>query len=229
MNIALIVAGGSGTRIGGDIPKQFLEIESKPLIIYTIEVFQEDPQIDAIALICREDYREKLSGWIEKWKLTKVKWITAGGDTRQQSVENGLRLLDEYFSGDDILLIHDAARPLVSHRIISDSIKAAAEHGAVNTVVPSADTVIVSDDGLFIDEVTVRSKMYLCQTPQSFKLSVIKKAHEYAKTNRVNTATDDCQLVLAMGENVFLVKGDKLNFKVTTPEDLMILKALVGR
>lgn len=226
MNIGLILAGGSGTRMGSNLPKQFMEVHEKPLIIYTIEAFNNNPNIEYIAIICKADYKEKLDLWVKKFEMTKVKWVIDGGDTRQSSVECGLKILDNVCSEDDIIVIHDGARPLISQKIISDNIEAAIKYNATNTVIPSADTIIVSKDGQGIDEVPPRNELYLCQTPQSFKFGLIKKAHENAKVNNIKTVTDDCQLVLKLGEKVHLVNGDKFNFKVTTAEDFSILRAL---
>ncbi|WP_346867045.1 2-C-methyl-D-erythritol 4-phosphate cytidylyltransferase [Clostridium sp. UBA1353] len=227
MNIGLILAGGSGTRMGGDLPKQFIDIYGKPLIVHTIEAFDINPNIDYIAVICKSDYKEDLNIWVRKYGLTKVKWIVDGGDTRQSSVESGLKAIEEFCGGDDIVVVHDAARPLISQRIIDENIEGAKEYKAVDTVIPSADTIIKTLDGEFIEEVPPRHELHLGQTPQSFEYALIKKAHEHAKENNINTATDDCQLILKLGEKVHLVKGDKLNFKVTTFEDLLILKSVI--
>lgn len=227
MNIGLILAGGSGTRMGSDTPKQFIDIYGKPLIVHTIEAFDINPNIDYIAVMCKADYKEDLNIWTRKYGLTKVKWIVDGGDTRQSSVENGLKAIEEFCSDEDIIVIHDAARPLISQRIIDENIKGAMEYKAVDTVIPSADTIIKTIDGEFIEEVPPRHELYLGQTPQSFEYGLIKKAHEYAKANNITTATDDCQLILKLNEKVHLVKGDKLNFKVTTFEDLLILKSII--
>lgn len=227
MNIGIILAGGSGTRMGSDVPKQFIDIYGKPLIVHTIEAFDINPNIQYIAVICKEDWKEDLMIWIRKYGLTKVKWIIDGGDTRQGSVYNGISQLKDFCKDEDILVIHDAARPMVSQRIIDENITYTEKFGAVDTVIPSADTIIKSVDGEIIDAVPVRKELYLGQTPQSFNFGLIKAAHEEAiKTGDLN-ATDDCQLVLKLNKKVHLVKGDKLNFKVTTFEDLLLLKSII--
>lgn len=227
MNIGVILAGGSGTRMGSDIPKQFIDIYGKPLIVHTIEAFDINPNIDYIAVICKEDWQEDLMIWIRKYGLTKVKWIVDGGDTRQESVYNGIMKLKDTCKEDDILVIHDAARPLVSQRIIDENIVLTEKFKAVDTVIPSADTIIKSVDGDTIESVPLRKELYLGQTPQSFTYGLIKNAHEEAQKNGDLNATDDCQLVLKVGKDVHIVKGDKLNFKVTTFEDLLLLKSII--
>lgn len=227
MNIGLVLAGGSGVRVGSDVPKQFIDIYGKPLIIYTLEAFNRNSDIDYIAVICKKDYEDILSKLIEKYSLNKVKWIVEGGCTRQSSVENGLRNLQDFCNEEDIILIHDGARPLISDKIINENIEKAKEYGAVNTVIPCTDTIVKSSKGDSIESVPSRAELFQCQTPQSFQYSVIMKAHEYATKNNLSTATDDCQLVFGMGEKVYFAQGDKLNFKVTTKEDLCILKALL--
>ncbi|MEG0308131.1 MAG: 2-C-methyl-D-erythritol 4-phosphate cytidylyltransferase [Clostridium sp.] len=227
MNIGIILAGGSGTRMGSDLPKQFIDIYGKPLIVHTVEAFDINPNIDYIAVICKEEFKEDLTIWVRKYGLTKVKWIVDGGDTRQSSVESGLNAIKDFCGEKDIVVIHDAARPLISQRIIDENIEMAKVYGAVDTVIPSADTIIRTKTGEFIDEVPPRSELYLGQTPQSFEYGLIKKAHENARISNIETATDDCQLVLKLDEKVYLVNGDKLNFKVTTFEDLLILKSVI--
>lgn len=229
MNIAMVLAGGSGTRMGIEIPKQFIEVEGKPLIIHTIESFQKNSSIDAIVMVCRSDYREKLTEWIDKYKLTKVKFIADNGDTRQLSVKNGLKAISGAVKADDVILIHDGARPLITDDIINRNIDGVKEFGAVNTVIPCTDTLVISKGGKSLEGVADRSIHYQCQTPQSFKYEVIIKAHRFAEEGGIDSATDDCQLVSKMGHNVHLVEGSKLNFKVTTREDLMILEAVIGK
>lgn len=227
MNIAIILAGGSGTRMGSDIPKQFIDIYGKPLIIHTIESFDANPNIDSIAIACKKEWQEDLRIWIRKYGINKVQWIVDGGDTRQESIYKSLMTIGKECGEDDIVVIHDSARPLISQRIINENIEGAKEFGAVDTVIPSADTIVKSIDENTIDSVPLRKELYLGQTPQSFKYSMILDAHNKAIENNNLEATDDCQLVLALKKDVHLVRGDKLNFKITTFEDLLLLKAVI--
>lgn len=228
MNIGVILAGGIGSRMGiVDKPKQFIDIYGKPIIVYTLETFDNHSEIDYIAVVCLKEWIEDLKIIIRKYEINKVKWIIEGGQTRQESVYNAIQTLSKICLDDDILVIHDSVRPLVTQKIISNNISAVKKYGAVDTVIPSADTIIRSTNSKYLEDVPVRSELYIGQTPQSFKLSLLRQAHENAiKSNYINS-TDDCQLVLALGHKVYLVMGDRLNFKVTSFEDLLLLKAII--
>ena len=229
MNIALILAAGSGTRMGNtNKPKQFLSIYNKPLIVHTIEAFEMHDDIDMILIVTNDTYIDDVKIWCKQYDLTKVQYIVAGGSSRQESVYNGIKKLEKIGTkDDDIILIHDAARPLISQTIITDNIESCKKYHAVDTVIPSSDTIIRSIDKETICEIQKRSEQYQGQTPQSFTFKVINDAHEYAKSINNTETTDDCRLVLNMGKEVHLVNGSKLNFKITTFDDLMMLKALL--
>ena len=227
MNIGIILAGGSGTRMGSDIPKQFIDIYGKPLIIHTLENFDINPKIDYIAVVCKKEWQEELKIWIRRFGINKVKWIVEGGSTRQESIYNSLQTIKDECNNDDIVIIHYASRPLISQRIIDDNIEGAKAYGAVDTVIPTADTIVNSKDNETIHCIPIRKELYLGQTPQSFKYELIMNAHTFAKNNYIVDATDDCQLVLKLDKKVYFVNGDKLNFKVTTFEDLLILRSII--
>ena len=229
MNIALILAAGSGSRMGNaDKPKQFLPIYGKPLMIHTIEAFEAHDDVEAIVIVTNDIYIDQVKVWCKQYDLGKVKAVVAGGDSRQISVYNGLMAVKTIAKkDDDIIIIHDAARPLISQKIISDNIKACKEFGAVDTVIKASDTIIRSSDEQTICEIPNRSELYQGQTPQTFKLSLILEAHEKAKSGLVPNVTDDAKLVLSLGKKVYLVEGSKQNFKITTFDDLMMLKALL--
>ncbi|EDT79015.1 2-C-methyl-D-erythritol 4-phosphate cytidylyltransferase [Clostridium perfringens] len=227
MNIAIILAGGSGSRMGSDIPKQFIDIYGKPLVIHTIESFDINSNIDYIAVVCKKEWQEDFMIWTRKFGINKLRWIIDGGKTRQESILNALEKIKEDCNSDDIVLIHDAARPLISQRIIDDNVSMAKKHLAVDTVISSPDTIVNSKDNETIFNVPLRKELYLGQTPQSFQYGLIYEAHQNARDNKILDATDDCQLILKMQKKVFLVKGDKLNFKITTFEDLLLLKSII--
>ena len=230
MNIALIVAAGSGSRMGNaDKPKQFLPIYGKPLMIHTIEAFEVHDEIDAIVVVTNEAYIDQVKVWCKQYDLGKIKAVVSGGDSRQISVHNGLQAVKAISKDpkNDIVLIHDAARPLISHRIITDNIRVCEKYDAVDTVIKASDTIVRSVNEETINDIPARNELYQGQTPQSFKLSLILDAHEYVKTHEVNNVTDDCKLVLSLGKEVRLVEGSKQNFKITTFDDLMMLKALL--
>lgn len=228
MNIAIILAGGKGTRMGiTDQPKQFIDIYGKPIVIHTLETFDIHSEIDYIAVVCLEEWHDDLRRWLRKFEINKVRWIAPAGTTRQESVFNGLTAIKNDVKQTDIVVIHDSARPLISARIISDNIHGAQSASSVDTVIPTTDTIIRSVDQRVISEIPVRKELFIGQTPQSFKYQEIYEAHLNAQLEGINDATDDCQLILRKGGEVSLVVGERLNFKVTTMEDLLILKSIV--
>ena len=222
MNIAAILAGGVGSRMGGDIPKQFIEVDGVPIIVRTVQKFQRHSQIDVICIVCIAEHCQYMQKLVTQYDLSKVRFILPGGKNRQESSFIAVRSMMEQYSPEDIILIHDGARPNVTAGIISENIRVASELGACNTVIPSQDTVLVSDDGKTVSGYTDRRKMYLVQTPQSFRLQTIYQAHLNGKGR--SGITDDCSLVMLSGGRVGLVYGDKANVKITTQEDLIWLK-----
>ena len=229
MNIALILAAGTGSRMGNaDKPKQFLPIYGKPLMVHTIEVFEMNPSVDAIVISTNEEFIDDVKVMCKQYDLSKVKAVVAGGATRQISVFNGLKGVQSIGAkDDDIVIIHDSARPLISQKIINDNIEACKKYGAVDTVIKATDTIVKSVEGEKIDDIPLRKELYQGQTPQTFKLSIIIDAHNNATKKAIPNVTDDTKLVLLQGIDVHLVEGDKLNFKITTFDDLMMLKALL--
>lgn len=227
-NYAVILAGGTGSRMGNvDKPKQFMEVYGKPIITYTLETFSMHPEINRIVIVTLKEWHDDVKALVRKFELSKVTAIIEGGETRQLSVYAAVQFLNENLAQDDIVLVHDAVRPLISQKVISENIRVAKQYGAVDTVVPSADTIIQSMDKEQITNIPNREQYYLGQTPQSFQFSILKEAHENFMRNSNLETTDDCKLVLHMGHPVMLTQGDKLNFKITTFEDLTLFKALL--
>ncbi len=229
MNIALILAAGSGTRMGNTSkPKQFLTIYNTPLIVHTVQAFENHDDVEQIVIVTNKEYIDEVKVYCKQYDLSKVKAVVEGGDARQKSVYNGIKYLESHgVKDDDIILIHDSARPLVSQDIITRNIEACKEYGAVDTVITSSDTIIKSLDKEVISEIPTRSELFQGQTPQTFKFGIINKAHEHARETNDTKTTDDCYLVLKINYPVHLVEGSKFNFKITTFDDLTLLKALL--
>ena len=229
MNIALVLAAGSGSRMNNlNEPKQFVLVNDKPLFIYSVEAFQNNPRIDAIVIATNKERIDQVKEYCQKYNLTKVKSVIKGGETRQASVYNGLKEIGQLIeSKKDLVLIHDSARPLVAQKIIDDNISLCEQYGAVDTVIPANDTIIKSKDDEKVDEILNRKELYQTQTPQTFRYDIIKKAHDMALVNTIPNVTDDCRLVMHFGTEVHFAQGDKMNFKVTTMEDLEMFKAIV--
>lgn len=227
-NYAVIVAGGTGSRMGNvNRPKQFIEVYGKPIIAYTLETFSLHADIDKIIVVTLKEWLDDVKALVRKFELSKVGAVIIGGDTRQQSVYEAITYMKDFAKPDDIIVVHDAVRPLVSQKIISQNIEMARQHGAVDTVVPSADTIVRSVDSEQISDIPNRDHYFIGQTPQSFHYSILRAAHENVLNDPSFATTDDCRLVLHMGHPVKLTQGDKLNFKITTFEDLTLFKALL--
>ena len=226
-NITLITAAGKGTRlVGAGIPKQFLRVRGKPILIYSAETFNNNDLIDEIYIITSKEYIEEVERLCHQYNINKLKFVVEGGQTRQESVFNGLQAMKSHNVDDnDIVLIHDGARPLVDDSIINSNIKACLEYQAVETVIPLTDTVVKSSNGQIFDEVADRNELFQVQTPQTFNFKLIYDAHK--RFESLKLATDDAQLVHNMGKPVHLVEGNKKNLKVTTIEDLNILTSLL--
>ena len=226
-NIALITAAGKGTRlVGFGLPKQFIRINGKPMLVYSLEAFNKCDLIDEIYIITSKEYIEEVKKLSHQYGINKLKDVVEGGQTRQQSVYHGLIAIKNHDGQDeDIVLIHDAARPLIDESIIKDNIQACLEFDAVETAIPATDTIVKSSEGKIVDEIPNREGFYQVQTPQTFRLKLILDAHKRFESLKI--ATDDAQLVHNFGKSVHLVEGNKKNLKVTTIEDLNIINALL--
>lgn len=231
MNIAVILAGGTGSRMGiVDMPKQFIDIYGKPVIIHTLEAFEINENIDAICVVCIKEWQDDLKIWLKEYDIRKVLWIADAGATRQLSSVNALDIIEKDCSDDDIVVIHDAARPLVTQRIINENIEKAKQFGACDTVVPASDTIIRSVDGENLDSIPKRKELYLGQTPQSFTYNIIKNSYDKyfsLPEQERPVMTDDCGLALHNGINIAMAKGDRVNIKLTTMEDLLLIKSII--
>lgn len=223
MNIAILLAGGSGLRMGGDCPKQFLQLDGEFMFLRSLRTFVTHPQIDKVFLVCELDHINIAKEAISRSGL--VASVIGGGETRQDSSYIGLCFVKQLYGEDNIVLLHDSARPFVSPEIISANIEAATEYGACTTVIPAHDTMLISDNGDFAVSVPNRSTLYSVQTPQSFKLSLLVQAH--SQIPHTLEVTDDAGVVISAGIPVKLIAGSKQNFKITTKEDMIFAKALL--
>ena len=227
-NIALIIAGGSGNRMHQDIPKQFLTVNERPVIVYTLEAFEKHPAIDAIAVVCLEGWEQVLSAYAKQFNITKLKYIFPGGKTGQESIRNGVFGLEGKCEPDDIVLIHDAIRPMISPEVISDSIRVTKKHGNATAVIPCAEAMMQTEDGLISSGSYPRDKLKRTQTPQTFYLKDICNLHRKALEAGVTNSVASCTLMIEMGEQVYFSAGSEKNIKLTTVEDIDIFKALLS-
>jgi 2-C-methyl-D-erythritol 4-phosphate cytidylyltransferase len=228
MNIALIIAGGSGERMHQDIPKQFLSINDRPVIVYTLEAFEHHPEIDEIAVVCIEGWEQVLMAYARQFGITKLKSVIPGGDCGQASIRNGVYALEESHSKDDIILIHDAIRPLVSAEIISDCIRVTSMYGNAIAVIPCAEAMLTTDDEQVSTGSYPRDGLKRTQTPQGFKLGDICDLHRRALDKGITGSIASCTLMIEMGQQVHFSIGSEKNVKLTTLEDIDIFKALLS-
>lgn len=226
-NIALIIAGGVGNRMGQDIPKQFLTVNEKPVIIYTLEAFQAHPKIDLIAVVCIKGWETVLQSYANQFNITKLKYIIPGGQCGQESIRNGVYELEKNCSKDDIVLIHDAIRPMVSEEIISDCINVTNKMGNAITCIPCAEAMLQTEDSKISCGSYPRDRLKRTQTPQGFRLGDICELHREALKNGITNSIASCTLMIEMGKQVYFSKGSEKNIKLTTVEDIDIFKALL--
>ena len=230
-NIAIIFAGGVGSRLNGSdtIPKQFLKVMDKPIIIHTIELFQQNENIDKIYISIVESHLDYMKELVQYYHLSKVKGITAGGATGQESIYKALKLAQTENSSNSIVLIHDGVRPNITQDVINDNIKSAEKYGSAITCTPCYETILVSQDGITPTSVPYRRETFAAQAPQSFKLGDVIKAHEQERKDNPNykDIIDTCTLFKKQGKNPHMIRGNFGNIKITTIEDLYILRALI--
>lgn len=229
MNTALIFAGGVGSRMHSkERPKQFLEMYNKPIIIHTLEHFENHPDIDAIVVVCVEGWIDYLQNLLYKFRIEKVKKIVTGGATGQLSIYNGLVAAKEV-SGEEntVILIHDGVRPLINSKLISDNIESVKKNGSAITTAVVKETILVVKEDYFIDYVPSRANSRIAKAPQSFWLDDILSAHEKALNEGKNDFIDSCSMMQYFGKRLYLVDGPEENIKITTPQDFYSMRAIL--
>lgn len=229
MNIAVVFAGGVGKRMHTkDIPKQFLKLHNKPIIIHTLELFESHPEIDAIVVSCVSDWVGYLNDLVNKYNLKKVRKIVPGGKTGQESIYNGLKAAEEVGNRDkDIVLIHDGVRPLINKKTISDNIASVLIHGSAITCVKAKETIVEVDENEGIVDIPDRAQARLARAPQSFYLNDILNAHERAISENRFDFIDSCSMLTHYGKKLYLIDGPQENIKITTPDDFYTTRALL--
>ncbi len=225
-NIAVVLAGGVGSRLNAGIPKQFLKVAGMTVIEHTISVFQHHPLIDEIAVVANEAYHMKIQEYVIKNEFTKVRKVLMSGNERHFSSLSAIKAYE--FEGECKLIFHDAVRPLLNASIITQVIEALDKYGAVDVAIPSADTIIEVNENNIITKIPQRKKLRRGQTPQGFRLSVIKEAYEVALKDPAFVTTDDCGVVLKYlpSQSIFVVCGEDINMKLTYKEDFYLIEKL---
>lgn len=232
MNLAVIFAGGVGARMNTvSRPKQFLELNGKPIIIYTLELFDNHPEIDGMVVACVSEWIPFLKKMIRKFEISKVVSIVPGGSSGQESIYKGLCAAESYAQGkgevNPIVLIHDGVRPLISDKTITDNIRKVEEVGSCITVVPAIETVIVKHEGHDGLDIPKRAECRMARAPQSFYLKDIIGAHRRSQTEGKTDFIDSCSMMSHYGMKLGLVEGPMENIKITTPTDFFVFRAMV--
>lgn len=228
MNYAVIFAGGTGTRMNTKTkPKQFLTLHGKEIIVYTLEHFENHPEIDGISVVCIESWIDYLKKLIDRYQLTKVKWVTPGGSTGQESIYNGLNAMRGEIPEDSLVLIHDGVRPLINAELISENIKTAKEKGNAVTVVPATETIMLMNEKNELASSVKREDCCYARAPQTYYYRELMGAHDRAREQGIKTYIDSATMMQSEGHTLYPVMGKPENIKITTPADYYTFRAFI--
>lgn len=227
--VALIIAGGSGKRMGLNIPKQFVNIKGKPVIIYTLEAFEKHPQIDEIEVVCIKGWEDTLKSYIDEYHIKKVKWIVEGGETGQESIRNGIFNLEGKLNIDDNVIIHDGVRPMLDEEIISDVIVKCNLYGNGISSMPYNEQIFLKDDEESTSKYIPRETLRRMVTPQAYKFQLIDKAYHEAfeKNIGISGSSYANTMMVELGHKLYFAAGSDKNIKLTTIDNLQIFKAML--
>lgn len=233
MNYAVIIAGGSGSRMGQSIPKQFITIHDKPVLIYTLEGFQKHPLIDAIEVVCIDGWQEVLWAYSKQFGIDKLKWIVTGGNSGQESIRNGVFNLEEKCSDEDIVVIHDGIRPLVDAFVLTDVIELAKKYGNAVTSMPYNEQIFIinKQDPSTTIEYIPRETLRRVATPQAYQFSKLSWAYHTAFEKEIGIygSSYTNTMMVELGETLHFAKGSDKNIKLTTQDDLELFKGYLER
>lgn len=226
-NYGIVLAGGVGKRMKTEIPKQFIEVEGKPIIVYSLENFQRNPQIEKIVVICVKDWIKQLKEIVEKYSLSKVEWIIEGGSTGHDSIRNGVFFLRDKTEPDDYIIVHDSVRPVLPQKVLDEVIRVAHDKGNASSSIACHPPIVYTDD--FESGITDvdREHVMLTASPQAFRYSLALKCYERAEQENRHDFTFTSSLLIHCGERVYFAKGTTSNIKITTKEDLALFGALL--
>lgn len=229
MNIALITAGGVGARVGSDIPKQFLCVVGKPVIIHTLEKFERHSEIDLIAVVCVKGWEEKLYQLANDFHISKLKHIIPAGSTNQESIFFGVEELSHIYGEEDVILVHDAVRPLVSEAVISDCLNVTRKKGNAVACLPCVEPLLCKEtqkkEGA--SKWHSRTGLMRAQAPQGFYLGKLAMAHRIARERGIKNCVASCELMLQLGEKIYFSRSEMTNIKITTQEDITLVETLL--
>lgn len=209
-------------------PKQFIEVNGKPIILYTLEQFQRNEQIEGICVSCIRGWEGFLLDFAERYQITKLRWVVEGGALAQRSIENGLHAIQSHCKETDVVIVHDAVRPMVSQRLINQSIQIAQEKGCAVVTAPCFETMLWSEDGAVCERTYDRNKLFHSRAPQAYRFDVLVRAYEQAKASGICDSLSTDELFLRLGIPVNLIVGSVHNIKITTPDDVKMFQAMVA-
>jgi len=229
MNVAIVVAGGKGKRTGQDIPKQFININDKPIIIYTLENFQNHPDIDGILVVCLEGWHDILNAYAKQYNITKLKWIIDGGMTVQESIRNGVYHLKNICKDDDIVIIHDGIRPMIDEAVLSDVIVTCTKYGNGVSSLPYNEQIFRKKDEINTKEYIPRETLRRVSTPQAYKYGILLWAYQKAFKDKIGIygSSYTNTMMVDLGQTLYFANGSDRNIKITTSEDFELFKALL--
>lgn len=229
MNIALIIAGGFGSRMGQDIPKQFINVYDKPILVYTLDSFQKHPQVDAIEVVCLEGWHDIVWAYAKQFNMDKLKWIVSGGETGQESIRNGVYYLEGKVNDDDMIIIHDGIRPLVETSVLTDVINKCRQYGNAVSSMPYNEQIFVvsKDDEMTTMQYIPRETLRRVATPQAYNFKLLKtKYHEaFEKKIGIYGSAYTNTMMVELGVKLYFAAGSDKNIKLTTKDDLEMFKA----
>lgn len=227
MNVAIIIAGGKGSRMGQDIPKQFINVYDKPVLIYTLESFEKHPQIDAIEVVCIDGWHDVLRAYAKQFNIKKLKWIVSGGTTGQESIRNGVYNLDGVCDKDDNIIIHDGVRPLVDEEVLTDVISKCNQYGNAVSSLPYNEQIFILDDEKTTTKYIPRETLRRVVTPQAYKFNMLIEAYKEAFEKKIGIygSSYTNTMMVELGKKLYFAAGSEKNIKLTTKDNLEMFKA----
>ncbi len=226
-NYVILLAGGIGKRMGADIPKQFIQVEGKPIVVYSIENFQKNPLIEKIVVVCVKEYLDYLKELVKDYALTKVEWVIEGGSTGHDSIRNGVFFLKDKIEPDDYIVIHDAVRPILPQKAIDEVISVAHKNGNASSSIVCHPPIVYTEDGKSGIRDIERECVMLTASPQAYKFSLALNCYNIAEKENLHTTTFTSSLLIHCGERIYFAKGTTSNIKITTKSDIALFSALL--